>query len=118
MDISIVHAFHPSLQCSLENSNVYETLLRPVSIFLRYQQSKIKKKFFVFRLLIKLIFRMKIKMICLMIAQKTMASQIMRVILIQHPQKEQKHSASTKRAKAFSIHKKSTPYETQKIKGR
>ena len=36
----------------------------------------------------KLIFRMKRKMICLMIAQKTMPSQIIRVILL---------SASTKR---------------------
>ena len=88
MDISIVHAFHPSLQCSVENSNVYEMSLRPVSILLRYQESKIKKKFFFVRLLMKLIFRMKRKMICLMIAQKTMASQIMKVILIQHPQKD------------------------------
>ena len=37
----MVHAFHPSLQCSLENSNVYEMLLRPVSILLHYQESKI-----------------------------------------------------------------------------
>ena len=36
----------------------------------------------------KLIFRMTRKMICLMIAQKTMASQVIRVILIQHPQKD------------------------------
>ena len=36
----------------------------------------------------KLIFRMKRKMICLMIAQKTMASQIIRVILIEHPEKD------------------------------
>ena len=36
----------------------------------------------------KLIFRMKRKMICLMIAQKTMASQIIRVILIKHPEKD------------------------------
>ena len=45
-------------------------------------------KFFTFRLLMKLIFRMTRKMICLMIAQKTMASQVIRVILIQHPQKD------------------------------
>ena len=36
----------------------------------------------------KLILRMKRKMICLMIVQKTMASQIIRMILIQHPQKD------------------------------
>ena len=33
MDISIVNAIHPSLQCSLENSNVYEMLLQPVFLF-------------------------------------------------------------------------------------
>ena len=58
------------------------------SILLRYQESKIKKKFFIFRLLMKLIFQMKRKRICLLISQKTMASQIMRVILIQHPRKD------------------------------
>ena len=36
----------------------------------------------------KRIFRMKRKMICLMIAHKTMVLQVMRVILIQHPQKD------------------------------
>ena len=87
MDISTVHAFHPSLQCILENSNVYEMLLLPVSI-LRYQESKIKNKFFIFRLFMKLIFRMTRNMICLMIAQKTMVSRIMRVILTQHPQND------------------------------
>ena len=88
MDISNVHAFHPSLQCSLENSNVYEMPVRPIFILLCYQESKIKKKFFIFRLLMKPVFWMKRKIICLMIVQKTMASQIMRVIFIQHPQKD------------------------------
>ena len=88
MDISIVHAFHPSLQWSLKNYNVFEMLLRPVSIFLCYQQSKIEKTLFIFRLLMQVILSMKRKMICLMIAQKTMSSQIMRVILIQHPRKD------------------------------
>ena len=36
----------------------------------------------------ELIFRMKRKVICLVIAQKTMASQRIRVILIHHPQKD------------------------------
>ena len=62
--------------------------LRPVSILLRCQKSKIKEKLFIFRLLTKLIFQMKRKLIFFMIAQKTMASQIIRVIFIQHSQKD------------------------------
>ena len=55
MGISIVHTFHPLLQCSLKNSNVFEIPLRPTFIFLRYEEPKIEKTFFIFRLLMKLI---------------------------------------------------------------